>query len=385
MPDEINRLVRVNNRLQKGVVMRKVIGQVPHTDRARALQTGVRRRVIVVGAGLGGLACAERLVRLGVDVLVLEATGRVGGRVRAIRDLVPGAVLEMGAEFIGNNHPLWISYAKRFGIPLIKAETFADRDKPILLSGVRLSKSESERIWKQADALLRRLNPLAAGIDADQPWRSPAADELDHLSLGDWIDAQTDFPEEVRTVSKVIMAGDNGVVCEKQSLLANLAMIKGGGMDRFWDESEYYRAQGGNERLALALFRSIGEDRVRFYSPVTRIRRLEDAAIVEVRDGSRYVADAVVLAVPASTYCRIVFDPSLPEELQVQMGKTLKFLAHVSKDFWRKDHYAPEGLSDGLVSQMWTGTDHQVDAQADSLNALCLPSETSTAATVGRD
>jgi monoamine oxidase len=365
--------------------MRYAIGDSPHALRARAPETVSGRRMIIVGAGLGGLACAEQLVRAGVDVLVLEATHRVGGRVRAIRDLVPGAVLEMGAEFVGKNHPLWISYANRFGIPLIQADAFPDRDKPLLLDGVRVSKDDAEPIWKQADALLRRLNILALGVDADQPWQSPAADELDHLSLCDWIDAQTDVSEQARTVAKVGMAGDNGVDCERQSLLANLAMIKGGGMDRFWDESEYFRAQGGNERLALALYRAVGEDRVRFNSPVKKITRFDDAVVVETQDGSRYVADDVVLATPATAYAKITFDPPLPEELEVQMGRTLKFLAHVSKDFWRKDHYAPEGLSDGLVSQMWTGTDNQPGAQGTSLNALCLPSDISTAAAVGRD
>ena len=44
--------------------------------------------VIVVGAGMAGLACAQRLVRAGVEVLVLEASDAVGGRIQT--DVVDG-------------------------------------------------------------------------------------------------------------------------------------------------------------------------------------------------------------------------------------------------------------------------------------------------------
>ena len=41
------------------------------------------REVLVVGAGLAGLACARRLAQAGTDCLVLEASDGIGGRVRA--------------------------------------------------------------------------------------------------------------------------------------------------------------------------------------------------------------------------------------------------------------------------------------------------------------
>lgn len=50
--------------------------------------------VVVVGAGLAGLACARHLSAAGVDVLVLEAEDVVGGRVRT--DAVDGMLLDRG-------------------------------------------------------------------------------------------------------------------------------------------------------------------------------------------------------------------------------------------------------------------------------------------------
>src|SRR5215212_819376 len=46
---------------------------------------GKPRKVIVVGAGLAGLAAAYELVQLGHDVTVLEARTRPGGRVHTLR------------------------------------------------------------------------------------------------------------------------------------------------------------------------------------------------------------------------------------------------------------------------------------------------------------
>ena len=53
--------------------------------------------VVVVGAGLAGLTAARRLADLGRPVVVLEQSGRVGGRLATRR--LAGAVLDHGAQF----------------------------------------------------------------------------------------------------------------------------------------------------------------------------------------------------------------------------------------------------------------------------------------------
>jgi phytoene dehydrogenase-like protein len=59
--------------------------------------------VIIVGAGLAGLSCAVRLTRAGLSVVVLEATDRVGGRVRT--DVVDGFVLDHGFQVLLTAYP----------------------------------------------------------------------------------------------------------------------------------------------------------------------------------------------------------------------------------------------------------------------------------------
>jgi oxygen-dependent protoporphyrinogen oxidase len=58
--------------------------------------------VIVIGAGLTGLAVAARLVAAGREVLVVEASSRPGGQLQTVRE--PGLVVELGAEgFVANS------------------------------------------------------------------------------------------------------------------------------------------------------------------------------------------------------------------------------------------------------------------------------------------
>lgn len=63
------------------------------------LRAGKPNRVIVVGAGAAGLTAAYHLVRSGVDVVVLEASGRWGGRVMRSSGFA-SVPLDLGAEWI---------------------------------------------------------------------------------------------------------------------------------------------------------------------------------------------------------------------------------------------------------------------------------------------
>ena len=72
--------------------------------------------VIVVGAGVAGLACARALRAQGMKVVVLEARNRVGGRVWTDRSW-PGAPVDLGAQWIHgiNGNPIW-TLAKDLGL-----------------------------------------------------------------------------------------------------------------------------------------------------------------------------------------------------------------------------------------------------------------------------
>ena len=56
-------------------------------------------RIVVVGAGIAGLAAARALTGMGRDVLVLEARDRIGGRLHTVR-LGAGVAADLGGAWL---------------------------------------------------------------------------------------------------------------------------------------------------------------------------------------------------------------------------------------------------------------------------------------------
>ena len=100
--------------------------------------------------------------------------------------------------------------------------------------------------------------------------RTPGADALDRRTLGAWIDSPSASPLSKPGLHALMMA-DNGVITHWQSYLGNLAMVKGGGLEKYWTESEVFRCKGGNQQLAPKLVGAIGATRVLTRTPVRTI------------------------------------------------------------------------------------------------------------------
>ena len=266
-------------------------------------------RVVVVGGGFAGLSAAYELSRAGADVTVLEARNRVGGRVLSFHDLVPGGTMEGGAELIGSNHPIWNAYKEQLKLSFLDI-TEEDAEAPIILKGRRLKASESEELWKQMSAALNKLNADADKIgDPFAPWTAPDAAAWDRRSLADWV-AGLDESDLCKDGVDAQMVGDNGVASAWQSYLGNLAMVRGGGSEKFWTETEVYRCAGGNQQLATKLAAAVGTGRVHLRQPVTSIAVNDRGAVVKTAAGT-HECDYVVLAVPPLTWNKIAFAPRL--------------------------------------------------------------------------
>ena len=317
-------------------------------------------RVVVIGAGFSGLAAAYELSRAGYDVTVAEARNRVGGRVITFSDLVPGKTVEGGGELIGSNHPAWVGYAKQFGLEFLDIAE-EDLEFPIVLNGKRLSADDSEALWEEMEKAFNTLVVDAAKVDADQPWTAANAAALDRRTLASYISG-LDASPLCKSGLRAMMTADNGVITEWQSYLGNLAMVKGGGLEKYWTESEVYRCKGGNQQLARKLVTAIGAPRVLTRTPVSSVAVSDRGVRVTLVSGKVLEAEHVILTAPPPVWNKIAIDPVLPIGLVPQMGTNVKCLIGVKGPFWRRGELAPELLSDGPVNMTWHATDGQAGA-----------------------
>ncbi len=319
------------------------------------------RRVVVVGGGLAGLACAYELKAVGFQVTLIEARSQVGGRVRTFDDFIPGKLVEGGAELIGSNHPTWLAYAEKFGLKFLDVSDETELAMPVYLAGKLASDELSQQLYEEFALATATLNEPAAMMDADEPWNSPQAAKYDNQNLADWI-RSLKVSKLAKQLIAVQISSDNAIANERASLLAMLTAIKGGGLEKYWSDSEAYRCQGGNQQLAFKLAEGIGADHIQLKLAVQSITWNSTGATVKCVDGRTFECDDVVLALPPSTWSRIAFSPDLPANLNmqnIQMGPATKYLTAVKSRFWLADKLSPYALTDGPIAQTWELTDAQ--------------------------
>jgi phytoene dehydrogenase-like protein len=142
--------------------------------------------VAIVGAGLAGLAAARQLLIHGVDVVVLEASDGVGGRVRT--DRVDGLLLDRGFQLF---NPAYPEAARVLDYPALDLKPFVPGVIAATPGGpVRLGDPRRRPAWA-SDALARRSGSLASKLRfASYAWRTS------HAPVSQ-IETSLDFPAEV--------------------------------------------------------------------------------------------------------------------------------------------------------------------------------------------
>jgi monoamine oxidase len=260
-----------------------------------------RYDAIVLGAGLAGLAAARDLVTGGAEVLVLEARGRAGGRVEQTT-LADGRLVQLGGEVVGPFHSAYTGLVEELGLTLVPsfpdlpgAETWQLADGQWIGDGVPWL-TDADRV--SYERVEKAFATLAATVDPDDPWSHPDAAALDALSVGDWLRAEGATPNVVRARDLAMLALAAESV-ERTSLLSDLRKEAAAGAHGFYayDVWECSRVAEGSATVALRMAEALGH-RIRYGTPVTRIRIGRDECIVVTATGEHFAANAVISAIP---------------------------------------------------------------------------------------
>jgi len=276
------------------------------------------KRVVVVGAGIAGLATAWYLQQHGVDASVLEAAGRAGGKVRTSE--LDGVALDVGPDTFLGRMPWAVELCREVGLGedlVAPATTRAwlwsrGQLRPLpdgLALGVPLKPMALARSEVISPAGLAR-----AALDVVLPQIKPRADP----SVADVIGGRLGQEVLDRLVDPLI-GGINAGRSDRLSMAAvapdlfaahrlHRSLIYGLRVERKKvppsDAPLFLGLRGGMERLTSTLAAKLD---VSLSTPVEAVVRAESGRVaVALGDGATAEADAVVLAVPARTAAALV-------------------------------------------------------------------------------
>jgi monoamine oxidase len=288
-------------------------------------------RIVVIGAGLAGLAAAERLAGAGADVEVLEARDRVGGRVWSDR-LANGAIIERGGEFITAGYEATERCARRLGLEL--GGMGIDYPNRELVGGPAPDRAALEH----AAAALAAAAAARPEAKAEEILATAPADPDAKWVMGARVQSALAYP-----IAKLPTAA----LAEAAALLGTI---------------ETRRVTGGNDGLARGLAARLPRA-VRLGTAARAIEHDERGVVVRA-DGGELAADACVVSVPVSLLPAIRFAPELQGDLldrcaRVPMSSAAKLAVALAEP------HAPRALmSAGHRFWAWTTTGDGIGARS---------------------
>lgn len=299
--------------------------------------------VVVIGAGLAGLAAATELEAAGRQVQVVEALDRVGGRIASHHWY--GQALDAGGSYLGVRHLRVRELATRYGLALIPT---AAPGANLYDLGTGLLRSDADRPAFNALAVgdtLDRLDELAASVPPADPAAAEHAVEWDQLTVAAWAQRELGHPDArllVDLLVRQMLAADPADV----SLLHLLFyLVSGGGvhyLTAFAGGAQQDRFAGGAHQLAERMAATLTRP-VRHATPVTDLYAVPSAGrpgagpIRVVGPGLAVQATHVVVAVPPGPAARIrlhlpgVHRPAQPARTR---GATVKVHLVYERPFW---------------------------------------------------
>ncbi|MEZ5895540.1 MAG: NAD(P)/FAD-dependent oxidoreductase [Parvularculaceae bacterium] len=313
-----------------------------------------RHDVIVVGAGLSGLYATLLLEELGFDVLVLEASDRLGGRLKTL-DHLAGAP-ECGGQTLGPMYARVLKLASRFGLDVFERKALLPGNAFYLGERLRsaedlkanplsaLENAEQEMLPSGLyNYYLKQVNPLKDLYD----WRGAAALSEDGVSIADRFRSAGASDEAMRLMERWFDGGG----MENMSALFACRKYEAARI-----ETKMLRIAGGSSRLPEAMAAGL-KTAPRLNTPVAAIAYNENGAMLTASDGSKFAAKQVFFSAPFSVLRGLVLDPTPRQPLadaisMLPYNHITQVKLAFSAPFWERDGLPPAMYADSFVERV---------------------------------
>jgi monoamine oxidase len=334
---------------------------------AFAQQRG-RSPILIVGAGIAGLTAGYRLRQGGVRADIIEATNRVGGRIRTLPKVAGTQIFaELGGEFINTGHTNLISLASELGLRAI--------DLAQVQSGFVKDTFFFDRRRVSLQQLIEDFAPLASKINADlaaigdeisyQDF-TEAAERVDNLSIAEYLD-KAEISTVLRQLLSVAYTLEYGRDSDEQSALNLLFLIsaEAENFSLYGDSDERYQIDGGNSQIINRLASQLSGS-IEAGTALEAITLLPGGRYrVSLRSGQRTfdrTYDRVLLTLPFSTLRDVQINVPLPQPKrraieQLGYGTNSKLITGYRSRIWRETYQSTASVFTDLGFQnSWEAT-----------------------------
>jgi monoamine oxidase len=314
---------------------------------------------VVIGAGYAGLTAALRLHQAGVEIAVVEARDRVGGRA-CTEVAADGILVDHGGQWIGPTQARLRGLADEMGVETFKVysegKNIEFREGGVGYYTGPLSSSDPIAAADVIEAILK-IEMMSLGVPLEAPWEAEKAVEWDSQTFQTWIDHNARSPRVAEAMTLFVQA----VLCAEPrdiSLLHVLFYVHSAGgvysLVGVSGNAQDSRFRGGAQETANRVAAVLG-DRVILGAPVRRLDHGQSGVRV-THDGGDLRAERAVVALPPTLAGRLRYQPALPgyrDQLtqRVPMATTIKVHCIYNEPFWRADGLSGQVTSSGGMVQ----------------------------------